>query len=289
MKDRERAKLAALLGHSPGEQERAGAGLRLFLGGHWKTFEAKVRDMHDPDGGLSGRVMVLEDLTELIAAQQRAAWRDAARRVAHQIKNPLTPIRLSAERILRRFRDRDPEADQAIEQGVRLITKEVDSLKSMVDEFSQFARMRPPQPHDADMNELVHETVRLYAGIKAGVEVECNVGSESLRALVDREQIKQVLVNLLDNAVEAVEPPGRVAITVARCNGALRIDVADTGKGISQEDRDKLFLPHFSTKGRGTGLGLSIVHRIVGEHHGTVHVLENKPQGTIFRIEIPQT
>jgi two-component system nitrogen regulation sensor histidine kinase NtrY len=286
--DGERRKLTALF------QETAEGGgpstrtLRLFLGGHWKTFEAKVRTMRDTEGKVSGHVMVLEDLTELIRAQQRAAWHDAARRVAHQIKNPLTPIRLSAERILKKYRSGDRELGEAVEDGVATIGNEIETLKSMVDEFSQFARMRPPRPAETDMNLLVGETVRLYEGLKQGVRVDSEIGPGAHEALVDREQIKQVLINLLDNAVEAVEPPGRVRISVHKDNGRLKINVADTGQGIPPKDRDKLFFPHFSTKGRGTGLGLSIVHRIVNEHHGSISVTDNQPRGSVFTVELPQ-
>jgi two-component system nitrogen regulation sensor histidine kinase NtrY len=286
--DRERSKLANLFlaqSSSPGVKVQT---LRLFLGGHWKTFEAKVRSMRDADQKVSGHVMVLEDLTELIRAQQRAAWHDAARRVAHQIKNPLTPIKLSAERILKKYRSGDRDLGTAVEEGTAIIGKEVSTLKEMVDEFSQFARMRPPRPVKTDIEQLIAETVRLYDGIKQGVGVISDVAPEAETALVDREQIKQALINLLDNAVEAVESPGEVCVSVHQDNGALRIVIADTGHGISVTDRDKLFLPHFSTKGRGTGLGLAIVHRIVTEHHGSISVADNDPHGTVFTIELPQ-
>jgi two-component system nitrogen regulation sensor histidine kinase NtrY len=286
--DRERSKLANLF---HGESARQGAKvqtLRLFLGGHWKTFEAKVRSMRDLDRETSGHVMVLEDLTELIRAQQRAAWHDAARRVAHQIKNPLTPIKLSAERILKKYRAGDSNLGTAIEEGAEIIGNEVATLKEMVDEFSQFARMRPPRPRKTDVRRLIRETVRLYDGIKAGIIVTGKVDPNASTALIDREQVKQVLINLLDNAVEAVESPGQVGVSVHQENGALRIVVSDTGHGISAKDRDKLFLPHFSTKGRGTGLGLSIVHRIVTEHHGSISVADNDPHGTVFSIDLPQ-
>jgi two-component system nitrogen regulation sensor histidine kinase NtrY len=286
--DRERSKLANLF-----IQESAGQGtrvqtLRLFLGGHWKTFEAKVRSMRDADRQLSGYVMVLEDLTELIRAQQRAAWHDAARRVAHQIKNPLTPIKLSAERILKKYRSNDPDLGAALEEGTAIIGKEVATLKEMVDEFSQFARMRPPRPIHTDIDNLIAETVRLYDGIKAGVEVTGEVAPGAESALIDRDQMKQVLINLLDNAVEAVESPGQVTVSADQGDGSLRIRVEDTGPGIPATDRDKLFLPHFSTKGRGTGLGLAIVQRIVAEHHGTISVSANDPHGTVFSIDLPQ-
>ncbi len=286
--DDERSKLAELFEEDPGPSGRLSRGLRLFLGGEWKTFEAKVRTMRDKDGQVSGRVMVLEDLTELISAQQMAAWNDAARRVAHEIKNPLTPIKLAAERLLVRHRQGDKKLGKALEEGMETIVREVDSMRAMVDEFSRFARMRPPQPAQIDLAKLVAEILKLYEGLKPGVDVESEIGTEARQALLDGEQIRSVLINLLDNALEATQPPGRVSVNVHADNGSLKIDVADTGAGIPPAVREKLFLPHFSTKGRGTGLGLSIVYRIINEHHGSIRVEDNQPQGTVFRIVLPQ-
>lgn len=286
--DPARIQLAELLDQATGDSRRLTRTLRLFLGGQWKTFEVKVRAMRQAKGQARGRVMVLEDLTELMDAQQRAAWNEAARRVAHEIKNPLTPIRLSAERILKRYQKGDDKLGEAIVSGVGMIRHEVDSLRQMVDEFSRFARMRPPHLRPTNVDRLVAETLQLYAGLKRDVDVTGKVAPRTGDAVIDRAQIKQVLINLIDNAMEAIKPPGEIRVSVEKTNGALKIDVADTGPGIPPEARDKLFMPHFSTKGRGTGLGLSIVHRIVSEHHGSVGVEDNEPHGTIFSLEIPQ-
>ncbi len=286
--DPERRKLAELFEEDPGPSGRLSRGLRLFLGDEWKTFEAKVRTMRDRDGNVSGRVMVLEDLTELISAQQMAAWNDAARRVAHEIKNPLTPIKLTAERLLVRYRQKDRSLGKALEEGMETIVREVDSMRGMVDEFSRFARMRPPQPTQVDLGRLVDDTLKLYESLKPGVEIEGVIAPDARSALIDGEQIRRALINLLDNAVEATSAPGRVSVNVHASNGSLMIDVADTGAGIPAAAREKLFLPHFSTKGRGTGLGLSIVYRIINEHHGSIKVEDNQPRGTVFRIQLPQ-
>lgn len=128
----------------------------------------------------------------------------------------------------------------------------------------------------------------LYEGIKHGIEIKGDIASDASSAVLDRAQIKRVLINLLDNAIDATEPPGTVSVSLHKSNGSLEIEVADTGPGIPASAREKLFLPHFSTKGRGTGLGLSIVHRIVDEHHGTVTVADNTPHGTVFSIHLPQ-
>ena len=246
-----------------------------------------MRDAAGPDAAATGRVVVLEDLTELIKAQTLAAWSEAARRIAHEIKNPLTPIKLSAERVLRKYRQGDPDLGAALEQGVELITREVGSMQAMVDEFSRYARMPRPRPVQVDLGRLVEETLHLYRDIKPGVEIDGAVAPAVREAWIDADQVKQVLINLLDNAIDATEPPGRVTVTADRADGHLEIHVADSGRGIPAEAREKLFLPHFSTKGRGTGLGLAIVHRIVTDHHGTIRVEDNHPHGTIFTVELP--
>ena len=292
--DDERKKLLPLLDAGDGddtasrEAGRAAGSyqVRLVLGGEWKTFEVKRAALREPDGSPLGQVLVLEDLTELIRAQQLAAWNEAARRIAHEIKNPLTPIQLAAERVLRRHRQ-GQDVGEALEDGVRIIVREVETLKGMVDEFSRFARMPRPQPADVDLAGMVQETVKLYRSVKPGVEVAGDVAADAAHAWADPEQLRGALINLLDNAVEATEAPGRVDVRTARTDGRIQLVVADTGRGIPPEAKEKLFLPHFSTKGRGTGLGLAIVHRIVSDHHGTIRVEDNVPQGTVFTVELP--
>jgi two-component system nitrogen regulation sensor histidine kinase NtrY len=282
--DPERARLAALLREDDGRISRE---VHMLLGGDWKTFEAKVTALRDLSGVVQGRVLVLEDLTELIQAQQLAAWNEAARRIAHEIKNPLTPIRLSAERLLRKHQQGDPGLGAAIEDGVDVIVREVVNLQGMVDEFSRYARMPRPRPTPVDVSRLVHETVNLYQNLKPGVAVDEAVDGGLPPVRIDGEQIRRALINLLDNAVEATEAPGRVTVSAQPVNGHLEIQVADTGRGIPPEWREKLFLPYFSTKGRGTGLGLAIVHRIVTDHHGAIRVEDNRPKGTVFTVELP--
>lgn len=284
--DPERARLAALL-KDTGFAEHAGRELHMLLGGEWKTFDVKVTALRDASGIVQGRVLVLEDLTELIKAQQLAAWNEAARRIAHEIKNPLTPILLSAERMLKKHEQRDPGLGKAIEEGAEIIVREVTTLQGMVDEFSRYARMPRPRPTDVDLSRLVGETVNLYRNLKPGVDVEGDVAGGLPPVRMDGEQIKRALINLLDNAVEATEAPGRVTVRACPENGHVEIQVADTGRGIPPESKEKLFLPYFSTKGRGTGLGLAIVHRIVTDHHGSIRVEDNLPQGTVFTMELP--
>ncbi len=282
--DPERRKLAALLAEPRPE---GGKELHLFLGGEWQTFEAKVTALEGAAGPPRGRVLVLEDLTELIKAQQLAAWNEAARRIAHEIKNPLTPIRLAAERMLKKHRQGEPGLAGAIEDGVEIIVREVATLQGMVDEFSRFARMPRPQPARTDVPRLVAETLHLYQNLKPGVEVEARLDGDLTGVMLDGEQIKRALINLLDNAVEATDAPGRVTVSAQQRDGHFAIKVADTGRGIPPEAKEKLFLPYFSTKGRGTGLGLAIVHRIVADHHGSIRVEDNHPRGTVFTVELP--
>jgi nitrogen fixation/metabolism regulation signal transduction histidine kinase len=234
---------------------------------------------------------VLEDLTELIRAQKLATWTEAARRVAHEIKNPLTPIRLAAERLRARQRQGEPqsaeEAAQLIERSVDIIVREVANMQQLVDEFSRFARM--PGPHFVAMRfePLLDDLVALHRDLKTGVMVGGSVAPDVGEVWADPEQIRRVLLNLLDNAVEATEPPGEVRVDVTRHGDALEIVVTDSGRGIAAEDRDKIFQPFFSRKGRGSGMGLAIVQRIVADHDGTISFHDNSPRGTVFRVTLP--
>jgi nitrogen fixation/metabolism regulation signal transduction histidine kinase len=169
-----------------------------------------------------------------------------------------------------------------------VIVREVSSLKSMVDEFSRFARMPRPHPRQIDLDEMLGEILRLYRDIKPGVDVESRIEEAAASVRFDPEQLKSVLINLLDNAVEATDPPGKITLSTTSQNGNVRLHVADTGRGIPAEDLGKLFLPYYSTKGRGSGLGLAIVHRIVTDHNATIHVARNQPQGVVFTLEIPK-
>lgn len=239
----------------------------------------------DEAGGRGGWVVAIEDSTQLVQAQKLAAWSEAARRIAHEIKNPLTPIQLSAERISKKFRAGDVGLAAAVEEGCQTIVNEVAHLKRMVDEFSRFARMPAIHPRQTSIAELLEGVARLYRDSKGGVEVRTE-SDPSLEALVDPEQIRRALINLLDNALEATDR-GVITLAATMSNGSLRISVEDTGRGVSDADKERLFLPQFSTKGRGTGLGLAIVHRIVSDHDGRISVHDNPPRGTKFEIEIP--
>ena len=276
--------------------QTAPARREVSLGGKddWKTLEVKTSPLRAPGatGGfeLLGHVIVIEDLTALLDAQKAATWTEAARRIAHEIKNPLTPIKLAAERMLRKSRNRDRSLDAAVEEGSSVIVREVGNMLNLVDEFARYARMRRPQPRDVDVERLIGETVDLYRELKPGVKVDARIeaGEDGLHAKVDADQMRSALVNLLDNAIAATTPPGHVTVRAGRSNGVFDLSVSDTGSGVPKAAREKLFLPYFSTKGRGSGLGLAIVQRIVSDHNGSIRVEDNQPRGTTFSIELPQ-
>ena len=269
----------------------------VSLGGKddWKTLEVKTSPLRAPDGAggfeLLGHVLVIEDLTALLDAQKAATWTEAARRIAHEIKNPLTPIKLASERLLRKARSNDANLGAAVEEGAQIVVREVGAMQDLVDQFARYARMRRPQPRDVDMAKLIGETVDLYRELKPGVEVRARIEADegSLHARLDADQMRSALVNLLDNAIAATDPPGRVTVRAGRSNGVLDLSVRDTGSGVPTAAREKLFLPYYSTKGRGSGLGLAIVQRIVSDHNGSIRVEDNDPNGTTFTIELPQT
>lgn len=241
-----------------------------------------------------GYVIVFEDYSELLKAQREAAWREVARRVAHEIKNPLTPIALSAERI-RRHLERGLVPDQAslkvIHGCAETITEAVQTVRSLVDEFSSLARFPAAQPRPADINEIVEGTLAMFNGRLDGIQVEKQLDANLPLAMADPEAIKRALANLIDNAAEAMHDSHvrEIHITTSLLDGrdGLEIMIADTGHGINREVKEKLFLPYFSTKKRGTGLGLAIVRRIIDDHHGSIRVEENKPAGAKFLVELP--
>jgi two-component system nitrogen regulation sensor histidine kinase NtrY len=261
---------------------------------------AAVTVLTTDDLRAEGAVLVLDDVTPLIRAQRVAAWRDVARRLAHEIKNPLTPIQLSAERLRRNFAGGPPNAKALVDECTGAIVTEVEALKNLVDEFAQFARLRGPRTVPSDLNRLVQDTLGLYGGVlqQGRLRLDPALASALPPVRIDTEQIRQVIINLVDNAMEALggpsapdRPDGRpptivVATSHDARNGVIRLVVSDNGPGVPPADRDKLFMPYFSTKGRGSGLGLAIVRRIVAEHGGGIEVGEGQP-GTTFTVELP--
>jgi two-component system, NtrC family, nitrogen regulation sensor histidine kinase NtrY len=253
------------------------------------TLFVNLSVMRDENGDFLGTVVVFDDLTQLLKAQRMAAWREVARRIAHEIKNPLTPIQLSAQRLRKKFLSRFTAEEKVFDECTAMIIKSVDDLKTLVDEFSNFARMPTAQPTPNDLNEVIREALSLYQEAHRSVKFSFSTDESIPVIRLDRDQIKRVLINLLDNAVDALEGGGSIDIET-RYNKELRMAtfiVADTGHGISPEDKPRLFEPYFSTKKAGTGLGLAIVNTIIADHHGFIRVKDNEPKGTRFIIELP--
>jgi nitrogen fixation/metabolism regulation signal transduction histidine kinase len=255
-----------------------------------------ITPLRDEHGLFAGSVVMIEDISELIQAQRSAVWSEVARRMAHEIKNPLTPIQLCAERIARNTQRLNPAPDaryqQIIAECTTTIKQEVATLARMVGEFSQFARLPQAQLVPAALNEVVIETVKLYADRLNGIALTTILASDLPLLPLDKEQMKRVLVNLIDNAVEAmasVPLPHQLEIYTEFLPEREQINlvVRDNGHGIARADRDKLFQPYFSTRKRGTGLGLAIVSHIIDDHGGKIHCEDNPPRGTHFVIELP--
>ena len=247
---------------------------------------------HQGEG--SGYVVVFEDLSDLLKAQKQAAWREVARRVAHEIKNPLTPIALSAERIQRHL-DRAKPADAATLGVVRscaeTIAEAVETVRQLVDEFSTLARFPVAKPKPADINDVIETALSMFTGRLEGIALHKSLASDLPKVLADGEAIKRAVANLVDNAAEALQTSIvreiEISTALVASRDAVEITVADTGHGVTRELKEKLFLPYFSTKKRGTGLGLAIVSRIIEDHHGSIRVEENRPVGTRFVVELP--
>ncbi len=285
----ELAPLAAVLRASASPAGAPAQEVALLREGRDLHLAVVVTPLPAESGAAQGRVLVFDDVTPLIRSQKVAAWREVARRLAHEIKNPLTPIQLSAERLRRHFSGA-PEATLAfVDECTSTIVAEVESLKGLVDEFSQFARMPAPKAVPTALHALLDDTLALYDGLFAEVRFDRRYAPDVPLVRADPEQIRRVIINLVDNAVEAMERRGEIVVETSfeAANNLVRLVIADDGPGIPASDRDKLFLPYFSTKGRGSGLGLAIVRRIIAEHGGAIDVGDNQPRGTRFTIELP--
>ena len=244
--------------------------------------------LRDEEGKPLGVVAVFDDLTQLIKAQRMAAWREVARRIAHEIKNPLTPIQLSAQRLRKRYLEKLQPDGTVFDECTQTIVKQVEELKEMVNEFSNFARMPASQPSPNYLNEIIQEALVLFQGIQKQVHFEF-VPTELPILNIDRDQMKRVMINLIKNSLAAIENEGKIKIQTSydpRLQ-TVRLEVSDDGWGIPDEDKGRLFEPYFSTKKSGTGLGLTIVNAIISDHNGYIRIRDNKPKGTTFLIELP--
>jgi two-component system nitrogen regulation sensor histidine kinase NtrY len=253
------------------------------------TLQMHLTMLRDSNGNVLGIVAVLDDQTQMMRAQRMAAWREVARRIAHEIKNPLTPIQLSAQRLRKRYLSRFAEDETVFDECTAMIIKSVDDLKTLVNEFSNFARMPAIQPEPNNMNGLIRETLTLYQEGHPRVQFSFSADEKLPLLTIDRDQIKRVLINILENAVAAMDGAGRVMLKTdydSELKMAI-VSCADDGPGIAPEDKPRLFEPYFSTKKSGTGLGLAIVSSIITDHGGFVRIRDNEPHGAVFIIELP--
>lgn len=263
--------------------------LTLSFGDEKITILANLSTLRDDADKFMGTVVVFDDLTHLIKAQRMAAWREVARRIAHEIKNPLTPVQLSAQRLRRRYLDRFSSEDNVFDECTRMIIHQVDELKNLVNEFSNFARMPATKPAPCNLNEIISETLVLYQEGHKKITFDLAQDPNLPTANLDREQIKRVIINLLENAVAAMDGEGEIKLETLYNHDLqiLTMTVADSGCGIPAEDKTRLFEPYFSTKKSGTGLGLAIVATIISDHNGYIRVRDNHPRGSKFIVELP--
>jgi two-component system nitrogen regulation sensor histidine kinase NtrY len=260
----------------------------VHLEGKSLSLLINLTTLRDEERKPLGVVAVFDDLTQLIKAQRMAAWREVARRIAHEIKNPLTPIQLSAQRLRKRYLERLQPDGTVFDECTRTIVKQVEELKGMVNEFSSFARMPACQPTPNYLNEIIQETLILFQGIQKQVHFDF-IPTELPVINIDRDQMKRVMINLIKNSLAAIENGGEIRIQTSYDPKlqTVRLEVSDNGCGIPDEDKGRLFEPYFSTKKSGTGLGLTIVNAIISDHNGYIRVRDNKPKGTTFIIELP--
>jgi len=271
------------------KQDTINRQIMLEVNGARLSLHLHLTMLRDEAGDFMGTVLVLDDLTQVMKAQRMAAWREVARRIAHEIKNPLTPIQLSAQRLRKRYLSRFGDDEKVFDECTEMIIKSVDELKNLVNEFSNFARMPAIQPEPNDLNGIIRETLTLYQEAHRGVSFLFTPDERLPLLKIDRDQIKRVVINLLENAVAAMQENGTVTIT-SHYDPELKMadfKVADDGPGIPPEDRPRLFEPYFSTKKTGTGLGLAIVNSVVSDHNGFVRVKDNHPKGACFVVELP--
>ena len=261
--------------------------LKLIIEGRPRSFLITVSALRDDTGQHMGIVMVFDDLTELEKGQRMAAWREVARRIAHEVKNPLTPISLSAQRLKRKYSKQLDE--QVFEECTQTIIDHVDLIRNLVNEFSSFARFPSANPKPCDLVPTIDETIALYREGHPNIKFEIQNTGDIPPLNLDRQQMKQALINLIDNAIGAIKGDGIISFVVTHdpILKRIRIEVADDGPGISNHDKTRLFEPNFSTKKAGMGLGLTIVSTIIADHNGVISVQDNIPHGAKFVIELP--
>lgn len=247
-----------------------------------------MKDQYSKDVGY---LIIIEDVTELEQAQKMIAWKEAVRRIVHELKNPLTPIKLSAERIKRRAEKDAPNLKDIVLESVKPMIEEINAMQYLIENFSRYAKMPPPELEPADINELIEEILSLYSSLPRNIEIKKMLADNLPMANIDKKLMKRAILNIIKNAINAVEKDGGGTITVKTIYFAsgqkINIEISDTGEGIPDTLKEKIFIPYFSTKPKGDGLGLAIVRNIIQAHNGHVFVKDNFPKGTTFVIEIP--
>lgn len=262
--------------------------VRAIVGEKSLTLKVFVTTLRDDASGPIGLLVVFNDLTDTIKAQKALAWEEVAKRMAHEIKNPLTPIKLSAERLLKKWEQKDKDFDQIFEPSTKTIVKQVDSLKRFVDDVSRLGKMPEIKKTPTNLTTIIEEVLELYKDYK-GFGIKVSLPDNIPLIDLDGEQFKRALINIFDNAFQAMGNSGNIELKVNadKTSNRVFIDIEDDGPGMREEDKEKIFLPYFSTKKGGTGLGLAIANKIVTEHRGYIRLRDNAPKGTIFTIEIP--
>lgn len=264
--------------------------MRIEVNGKPLSLVVSFTLLKDMDGRSLGVVVVFDDLTELERIQRLAAWREVARRIAHEVKNPLTPIQLSAQRLKKRFGDKCSEVDdkKVFDRCTNTIISQVEDLKRLVNEFSNFARMPSASPRPEDLNSIVNEVLPMYQEMRKDIVFHVQQGQVP-KANLDRDQVRRALVNIIDNALYSMKGGGEIILTTGYNvhRGMVYVSVADTGSGVSEEDKPRLFEPYFSKRPGGTGLGLAIVNSVMQDHGGRITIDDNEPHGTVFTLWFP--
>lgn len=259
--------------------------IHAYIGGRPVDLRVYITVLKDSKDNFIGILVVFDDLTEIITAQRALAWQEVAKRITHEIKNPLTPIKLSAERLMKKWEEKADDFGEVLNRSAKTIVKEVDSLRGLVDEFSRFGKMPAMNLESYNIKSIMEEIIELYRNLK---EIEIITSLQDTPDIdIDKDQIKRALINLIDNAVHAKTKRIWLNTYYIPALEIIRIEIFDEGVGIKEEDKDKLFYPYFSTKKEGTGLGLAIVSAIISKHRGYIRVRDNEPKGTQFIIELP--
>ena len=264
--------------------------IELRVGENNLTLLVSIQVLRDARNKYIGLVIVFEDLTQMIQTQKIAAWKEVAQGIAHEIKNPLTPIQLNTQRLKKKFKENKKDFAKVFDESISIISQEVEGMKELLNEFVRFSRMPTPKPRLTNLHKIIDDVSILYGDQEKDIRVIKNLGSTVGDLNLDSEQIRRAFINLFENAIDAIEDKGEIHITTRldEERKIVSIEFSDNGVGIDPKNLNKLFLPHFSTKKRGSGLGLAIVNRIIVDHNGTIQVQENHPRGTKILIELPR-